>query len=115
MYTIRTDKAKNRLYIVLGAIETGEGETLVAGIKAETALLTPGFTCVSDITGFSILDPKEAVWADTALKTLAEAGMVRAVRVTGQKVDYWETTEKYGYQVGVAETIEDADRILDSL
>ena len=115
MHAIKADQSKNRIYITLGAIETGEGETLVAGIKAETARLTPGFTCVSDITGFSILDPKEAVWADTALKTLAEAGMVRAVRVTGQKVDYWETTEKYGYQVGVAETIEDADRILDSL
>ncbi len=114
MYSIRTDKAKNRIYIVLGAIETGEGETLVAGIKAETAVLKPGFTCVSDITGFSVLDPKEAVWADTALKSLADAGMVRAIRVTGQKSEYRETTEKYGYKVGLAETAEEADRILDT-
>ncbi len=115
MYSIRTDKSKNRIYIVLGAIETGEGETLVARIKTETALLKSGFTCVSDITNFSIHDPKEAAWADTALKTLAGAGMVRAVRVTGQKVEYRETTEKYGYRVGLAETVQDADRILDTL
>lgn len=115
MYTIRTDKAKNRIYITLGAIETGEGETLVAGIKAETATLTPGFACVSDITRFSILDPEEAVWADKALKTLADAGMTRAIRVTGQKVEYREKKETYGYMVGLAERIVDADRILDSL
>ncbi|MFA5903727.1 MAG: hypothetical protein WC836_07305 [Desulfobacula sp.] len=113
MYTIRTDKAKNRIYIVLGAIETGEGEKLVDGIKAETTLLKPGFTCVSDISNFSILDPKEAVWADTALKTLSDSGMVRAIRVTGQTVEYRETTEKYGYKVGLAATVEDADRLLD--
>lgn len=115
MYSIRTDKSKNRIYIVLGAAETGDGEKLVAEIKAETALLKPGFTCVSDITHFSMNDPKEAVWADQALKSLADAGMVRAVRVVGQKVDYLETTEKYGYTVGLAETVQDADRILDSL
>ena len=115
MYAIRTDKSKNRIYITLGGIETGEGEALVAGIKAETATLTPGFACVSDITCFAVLDPGEAVWADTALKSLADAGMTRAIRVTGRKVEYRETTEKYGYKVGLAETIEDADRILDSL
>nr|NJM03384.1 hypothetical protein [Desulfobacula sp.] len=113
MYVIRTDKLKNRIYITLGAIETGEGEKLVAGIKAETAALTPGFACVSDITRFAVLDPREAVWADQALKSLADAGMTRAVRVTGQKVEYRETREKYGYTVGLAETMEDADRILD--
>jgi len=114
MYAIRTDKSKNRIYITLGAIETGEGEKLVAGIKSEAALLATGFSCVSDITNFSVLDPREAVWADTALKGLADAGMVRAVRVTGRKVEYRETKEKYGYMVGLAETIEDADRILDT-
>jgi transketolase C-terminal domain/subunit len=115
MYTIRTDKSKNRIYITLGAIDTGEGETLVAGIKDETANLTPGFTCVSDITRFSVLDPREAVWADQALKTLADAGMARAIRVTGRKTEYRETREKYGYMIGLAETIEEADRILDTL
>lgn len=31
MYAIRTDKLKNRIYIILGGIETAEGEALVAG------------------------------------------------------------------------------------
>lgn len=115
MYAIRTDKLKNRIYITLGGIDTGEGEALVAGIKAETANLTPGFTCVSDITRFSVLDPREAVWADQALKSLADAGMARAIRVTGQKTEYRETREKYGYTVGLAETVEDADRLLDTV
>lgn len=114
MYSIRTDKIKNRIYIVLGGIETGEGETLLAGIRSETAGLKPGFTCVSDIRAFSILDPGESVWADAALKALADAGLARAIRVTGQKVEYRESTEKYGYKVGLAETVEDADKILDN-
>ncbi|MCM2287351.1 MAG: hypothetical protein NDI81_21430 [Desulfobacula sp.] len=35
MYAIGTDKLKNRIYITLGAMETVEGEALVAGIKYE--------------------------------------------------------------------------------
>ena len=44
-----------------------------------------------------------------------EAGMIRAARVTGHEVVYSEVKEKYGYRVGLAKTVEDADRILDSL
>lgn len=114
MYSINVDEKKNRIYIKLDAIDTGDGEKLVRQLMAETARLTPGFTGVSDISNFSLNDPAEAVWADKALKTLAEAGMVSAVRVTGREVVYKETKEKYGYMVGLAKTVEDADRILDT-
>ena len=115
MYSININVEKNRIYIRLDAIDTGEGEKLVQQILTETAKLSAGFTCVSDISNFSLNDPGEAVWADTALKTLAEAGMVRAVRVTGHEMVYSEVKEKYGYMVGLAKTVEDADRILDNL
>lgn len=115
MFNVVADKEKNRIYVTLGAIDTGDGKKLVDQITVETAKLGDTFTCVSDISNFSINDPGEAVWADTALKTLADAGMVHAIRVTGNDVEYQETTEKYGYTVGLAKTVEDADRILDAV
>ncbi len=114
MYKVIANKEKNRIYITLGVVETGEGEKFVNDIRVETAKLGETFTCVSDITNFSFKDPTEAVWAEKALKALAEAGMVRAVRVTGSEVEYKETKEEYGYTVGLAKTIEDADQILDA-
>ncbi|MCP3872136.1 MAG: hypothetical protein GY699_03135 [Desulfobacteraceae bacterium] len=114
MFSVSIKEAKNRIYIQLGEMGTGDGEKLVNEIKEKTAMLSKGFTCVSDIINFSITDPKEAIWADTALKTLADAGMVRAVRVTGQESQYKETKEKLGYTVSLSKTIEEAEKVLDA-
>lgn len=113
MFKVDLNIEKNRIYVTLGETVTGDGEKLVNLIKENTAKLSQGFTCVSDISNFTLTDPGEAVWADKALKTLADAGMARAVRVTGQEVPYSEMKEKYGYIVSLSKTVEEAEEILD--
>ena len=114
MYKIEIDADKNRMYVTLGAITTGEGKLFIDEIKKRLPELKNNFSVVSDISGFSLQDPAEAVWADKILKELADAGMERAVRVTGHDVKYRESKEKYGYTIGLARTVEDADKILDA-
>jgi len=114
MYEVRVDVEKNRIYVVLGEINTGDGEKMIQLVKDGVAKLRSPFTCVSDISDFSLLDPGEGKWADTGLKILARAGMARAVRVTRHKVKYSEKKEKYGYIVSPAPTVDAADDILDA-
>lgn len=113
MFSVKVDSKKNRIYVTLGEMGAGEGEKLVEEIKQKVAPLKKEFTGVSDITNFSILAPEEAHWADIALKTIAEAGMTRAVRVTRSFTTNKPTTEKYGYVVSLCKTVEEADKVLD--
>ncbi len=113
MYSVTIKEKRNRIYITLGEMGTGEGEKLVNELKEKVPKLKKGFTGISDIRNFVITDPNEAFWADKALKFVAEAGMVRAVRVTGSVTHYKETKEKYGYIVSLAATVEDAEKVLD--
>ncbi len=113
MFSVKINEERNRLYITLGEMVTGEGEKLVNDLKEKIKKLKKGFTAISDIRNFTITDPSEAFWADNALKVVAEAGMVRAVRVTGSVTHCKETKEKYGYIVSLAATVEEAEKVLD--
>lgn len=116
MYDIRLDREKNRLYVRLGAIDTGEGERFFNEIKAMVAQLAPGFSAVSDIREFSFADPEEGRWAEKILPFLADAGMAAAARVTGKPATSLVRQEpRFGYSVVMADTGEDADETLDKL
>ncbi|MCP4020747.1 MAG: hypothetical protein GY729_02795 [Desulfobacteraceae bacterium] len=115
MFSVSTNKEKNRIYIKLGAADTGEGEKLIQQIRTEITKLSPGFTCVSDISNFSLNDPAESKWAEEILKTLADAGLSRAIRVVGYDIKYYESKGVHGYSIGLAKSVQDADKILDSL
>lgn len=103
------------MYVTLGPVDTGDGESFFKQLNENVEKLENGFTCVSDISNFSFNDPGETVWVDKAIQVLADAGMVKVVRVTGSEVKNRETTEKLGYKVGLAKNVEDADKILDEI
>ncbi len=113
MFSVKVNEEKNRIYITLGEMGTGEGEQLVNDLKEKLTKLKKGFTGISDIRNYAITDPSESFWADRALKVVTEAGMVRAVRVTGSVTHDKETKEKLGYVVSLAASIEEADKVLD--
>ncbi len=114
MFSVKCNVEKNRIYITLGEMGSGDGEKLVNEIKKKITHLKRGFTGISDITNFKITDPKEAVWADKAFKVVVDAGMVRAVRVTNSLTTTKETKEKQGYVLSLAPTVEEADKVLDA-
>ncbi len=116
MYQVKTDELKNRVYIILGAIETGEGQKIYDEVQKAVTRLKKGFTAVSDITQFTFLDPKEGEWADKIIQLLAEAGMAMVARVTGNKtstVDRVEST--HGYRIVMVHEFSEADELLDRL
>lgn len=113
MYQIKVDSEKNRFYATLGVMGTGDGEKVYLSVIKAIKKLKPGFTAVSDISGFSVTDPKEAVWVEKIIKHLADAGMAKVARVTGSKSDLKEKVEKHGYKVVSVTNIEEADQILD--
>lgn len=115
MFDIRVDQKKNRLYIKLGLIETGEGEMLFNEIKSQLTLLSPGFSGVSDITGFKVNDPDEGVWAEKIFSLLIESEIGISARITGAKGETKEVVGDHGGSVFIVETLEKADQLLDSL
>jgi len=56
MFSTCINERKNRLGITLGAAETGDGKKLIQQIRAQLEKLSPGFTCISDISNFSLKD-----------------------------------------------------------
>lgn len=113
MYDITVNTEKNRLYLTLTHIESGDGRLLYEDIKNAVRDLDSGFTVVSDISQFFVADPTEGAWADEIIKFLADSGMTKVVRVTGVFSNTKGKTEKYGYTVFLAESVEKADMILD--
>lgn len=116
MFSVECDVEKNRIYITLGEMGTGDGKKMMAEIKKKVKKLQKGFAGVSDITNFKLTDPGEAVlWTDKILKSLADAGMVRAVRVTSSLTTTREMKEKHGYILSLAPSIEEADKLLNAV
>lgn len=113
MFTVESNIEKNRIYITLGEMGTGDGKKLLDEIKKKIKDLKKGFTGVSDITGFKLTDPEEAVWADKVLQVAVEAGLVRAVRVTNSVTTTTEMKAEHGYLLSLAPSVEEADKILD--
>lgn len=114
MHEIRLDAEKNRLYIVLKTVIKGEGETIHNRIVEAVSNLQKGFTIIADISEFIPSEPSEVYYVDIILKLLAEAGLYKAVRVTGRPVKRRvESVTENGYLLEVAETLEDAERYLE--
>lgn len=114
MYKIDIDIEKNRLYLTLLTMSTKEGPDFLAEIEASLAQLENGFSVISDITRFSVNDPKGNVWAEKIITFLAEKGMKRAVRVNGISSKEKEV-EDHGYLVSTAKTVKDAETFLDQI
>ncbi len=116
MYQIKIDELKNRVYIILGAIEAGEGQKINDEVQKAVTKLKKGFTAVSDITQFSFSDPKEGEWADKTIQLFAEAGLATVARVTGNKTSTVERADPtYGYRIVMVSEFSEADPLLDSL
>ncbi len=116
MYEIKIDENKNRLYIKLGAIDTGDGQKIYNEIQQAVKKLKKDFSAVSDIREFTFSDPAEGDWAEKVLHLLALSGMATVARVTGNKTSIVERTEPtHGYRIVMVSKSDEADEVLDQL
>lgn len=114
MYEVKVIPEKNRIYITLGQMGSGEGEPFFNEVKNSVEKLKKGFTAVSDIRKFVITDSEEGmIWAQKVLSLLSESGMALAVRVTGMRTNLNRKKEEAGHEVVITETPEEAEAYLD--
>ncbi len=116
MYQIKIDEQLNRVYIILGTIDTGEGQKIYDEIHKAVSRLKKDFTAVSDISEFTFSDTKEGEWADKTIQLLAEAGMAMVARVTGNKTSIAKRVEStHGYRIVMVSKFDEPDEVLDQL
>lgn len=122
MHKVFADPSKNRLYIVLGLVSSyDETRHLVHAVLIEAKKLKHGFTCITDLRGFSLSDGINDDFMQDCQEILWEGGIKRAVRVTGlSAADFLFEFEKKSkvwpaYQTDNVLSMEDAEAHLDSL
>lgn len=119
MYKIDSDKEKNRLYITLGKMAESDARGLIKEITHNTAALKPGFSCLVDIRNMDIkYSEKQMYTMELVMGGLLDAGMARVVRVVSRKnkisqMRMEQESRALGYRARPANTIEEAERILD--
>lgn len=120
MNKIRADIRKNRIYICLEKGNREEIKNIVNTIERECRKLQRGFSCVTDIRNYTPIPETDEDLLFQAQIILWQAGMARVVRVkssTSEKGQLqFEKASRLsaGYSAFAVDSIEDAERLLDS-
>ncbi|GLH74311.1 hypothetical protein GETHLI_28130 [Geothrix limicola] len=119
MFTVSSDPDRNRLYITLsGYLEGPERQEVTKAVMAEAAKLAPGFDVITDITGLHATNKdglKDFLRAKSALKLRGAGHTIRVTRIPLSRIQLQRITEEAGYQQDHADSLEEADRMLDAL
>jgi len=119
MYTIQSDKIKNRLIMSLsGQVDMVTAKKLFFNLVTEIHKLRPGFDIITDLQAYENGDTNAGYILKQAVETSGEYGVGKIIRVVGgskNAVIQFETyTEKRpDYPVTYVATLEEALAILD--
>lgn len=118
-YDVTIDRANNRYYLTL----SGRMDQETAAEAADAAIdaagqLNDGFEIVNDISEFVPASEAAANEIARGKEAMGPAGVAAVVRVTGGgsvtgKMQF-DRVGDAGYQAAEAETVEEAERLLDS-
>jgi hypothetical protein len=120
MFTAKINADKNRLYLYLGDISKKEDFSLaIAETERLVRFLKQGFTCISDLRGFTFRDC-DHYFMQSIQETLWDAGVKLVIRVVDEKSIQTFCFEKKslvwpGYKLETAFTIEEAEIILSRI
>lgn len=116
MQHVLTDKAKNRLYLKFSKMSETELAQKVIDVGNAVKKLKPGFTCLSELINFTDPSEKEKRMVRLVMEYLSMMGVSKVVRV-GAKSTYelmeQLSQEAGGYHAGHANSIEEAEKMLD--
>lgn len=118
-YEVDIDEDRNRLYLTLeGHLDEEVAEAHVDDMLAAADELTPGFDMVNDISSFTPMSDGATDTIERGKRGLTERGVSAVVRVTGESVVGKMQFERVGdgvegYHVATAETVADAEELLD--
>ena len=119
MFQVRSDSAKNRLYITLGGHMVGpERQEATRAIMAEAGKLSAGFDIVTDIRELHATDPqgfKDFLRARSTLKLKGVGHIIRVTRIPLSRIQLERISAEAGYDSDRADSLEEADQRLDDL
>jgi hypothetical protein len=118
-WTVKADEETNRLYINLsGSMDIEEGRKSNEATKAALEELEPGFDVITDIRNFEPGSPEAVELLEEGKEAIAAQGCSAAVRVMPESTMASMHFERVGeeaeaYPVAEAETVEQAEQLLD--
>ena len=119
-YEIRTDRAKNTLYLELnGALTADEIQTAANETVEVAERLDDGFGIINDISEFTPPSPEAAKPIEEAQATLKQLGVGDVVRVVADETRavtenaFQRRSRKAGYEGKTATTVDEAERKLE--
>jgi hypothetical protein len=118
MQTLRVDKQKNRLYIVLsGFVDAEEMKANSDETIEVTKQLKPGFDVITDISNFKPTTPEATKHIERVQANFKAAGVRRGVRVVGESaitaMQFSRTGKHVGYESHNVATLAEAEKLLD--
>ena len=119
MFSVRSDPARNRLYITLsGYLEGPERQAAMKALLAEAVKLTEGFDLVTDISTLHASTEagfKDFLRAKSGLRMKGVGQVIRVVKIVLSRLQVARITEAAGYESEYVDSLEAADRRLDEL
>jgi hypothetical protein len=119
MHRVNTDKGKNRLYLTLGKLEGAEEIAQVdEKIRLACQELTPGFSCLTDLREYELVDERLESRIREIQKFLVSQGLTNVVRVvkkfgTWGHVQFDKSSMNVGYHARHVNSMEEALSLLD--
>ncbi|TYT74084.1 hypothetical protein [Desulfobotulus mexicanus] len=121
MLSVHADAKNNRLYIVIGVLESHEEiHGLLDEVEAILPALSPGFSCITDLREYRRIGDAGEELIFQVQKVLKDAGIARAVRVERRQalpehVQFEAGSLEAGYPTHLVRTMEEADSLLERL
>ena len=119
MFSVRSDPARNRLYITLsGYLEGPERQAAMKALLAEAVKLTEGFDLVTDISTLHASNEagfQDFLRAKSGLRMKGVGQVIRVVKIVLSRLQVARITEAAGYESEYVDSLEAADRRLDEL
>jgi hypothetical protein len=116
MFSIHADKQKNRLYIKLGVPDPEDEKIILSVLHREINKLLPGFTVLSDLTGFVPVNQELAQIILQAQEAMVERGAGFGVRVVASSVvrlQMERRAKSSGINSITASSLDEAEKLLD--
>lgn len=117
MFRVDVDTEKNRLYLYLGKIkDKSEFGDVISETERLVRYLGQGFTCISDLRGFSLSD-NDHYFMQSVQETLWDSGVSVVIRVIDEKCIKVFSHEKKsvvwpGYKTLTAFSMDEAEDLL---
>ena len=117
MHSVRINKLKNRMYIKVANLETGEATKATDAIISEAKKLRKGFTVINDVSEFVPLNDVDQKEITRAQKFLLDSGMSRLVRIVGDtaigQMQMNRKARELGFSADRFNTLAEAEKALD--